>query len=267
MEIPATFAIAGLTSILYCIFFWSASLRYKKTWLTDIAWSSGFFVVYLVVLLINANFSFKQNLILLMLFLWGFRLTFYLVVRNLNKNQEFEYQKLKEKWGKRILSGTPLLVSLWQALGLFLVSAPAILVSTYKEVTQIGFYDILFSGLWLAGFFLESFADLELYKFKKNPANQGRILKEGLWKYSRHPNYFGEILMWLAIFFLILPVPNAVFTIVSPIFLVVSLLRFTGVKVIEKRFQYDLEYTSYANSTNKILPIPRTNTQNTENIV
>lgn len=256
MNLLATFTIATLTSILYFTIFWSLSLKLKKTWLADIAWATGFFVVYFVAYTINKGGSFKQNLILLLLLFWGMRLAAYLIIRNFKK-EDFRYQKLKDKWGSKWAKKSFLNIFVLQALALIVINSGAILAAVYGKPFQITFLDYIATGIWILGFLIESIADLQIYKFKSNLNNQGKIYTRGLWKYTRHPNYLGESIMWLAIFLLVLPLPYGIIALVSPVAITFFLLKFTGVKPVEDKLKNNPEYIEYINNTPKFLPILR----------
>lgn len=253
MNLIATFTIATLTSILYFTIFWSISIKLKKAWLADIAWATGFFVVYFVTYTINKGGSFKQNLILLLLLFWGIRLATYLIIRNFNK-EDFRYQKLKEKWGSKWPRKSYLNIFIAQAITLVVINSGALLVAVYGKPFQIALLDYVAVTIWILGFLIESIADLQMYKFKSNPNNKGKIYKKGFWKYTRHPNYLGECIMWFAIFLLALSLPYGIVAIVSPIVITLSLLKFTGINTVEDKLKNNPEYLEYINKTPKFLP-------------
>lgn len=249
----ATFTIATLTSILYFSIFWLVSVKFKKAWMADIAWATGFFVVYLVTYLINKSGGIIQNLILLMLLFWGFRLATYLTIRNFNK-EDFRYQKLKEKWGSRWLKKSFLNIFIAQAIILVVINSSAIISTVSGQKPQIGLIDYVAALIWLVGFLTESIADLQMFKFKSNPLNHGKILNKGLWSYTRHPNYLGESLMWFAIFLIVLPFPYGIVGIISPIAITFFLLKVTGINTVESKLKDNPEYVEYIKNTPSFIP-------------
>jgi len=253
MQIIATFTIATLTSILYFTIFWTLSIKFKKTWLADVAWATGFFVTYLVAYLINNSGGFKHNLILILLFFWGTRLAIYLLLKNINK-EDFRYQKLKDKWSNNWAKKSYLMVFVPQALMLIVINSGAI-ISTYTSRTpQISWLDYIATTVWILGFLIESIADLQMFQFKSHSYNQNRIYTKGLWKYSRHPNYFGECLMWIAIFLLVLPLQFGIVGVISPIVITFFLLKVTGVTPVENKLKDNPEYAEYIQKTPVFLP-------------
>lgn len=253
MNLIATFTIATLTSILYFTIFWSISIKLKKAWVADIAWATGFFVVYFVAYTINKGVSFKQNLVFLLLLFWGIRLATYLIIRNFKK-EDFRYQKLKEKWGEKWRRKSYLNIFIAQALVLIVINSGALLIAVYGKPFQITLLDYAAAAIWILGFLIESVADLQMFQFKSNPNNLNKIYKRGLWRYSRHPNYLGECIMWFAIFLLAVPLPYGLVGIASPILITLSLLKFTGINTVENKLKTNPEYLDYINKTPKFLP-------------
>lgn len=253
MHTLATFTIATLASILYFTIFWSLSIKFKKLWMADIAWATGFFVVYLVTYLINKDTGFKQTIILLMLFFWGFRLATYLLIRNFNK-EDFRYQKLKDKWGSTWPRRSYLSIFLTQALILIVVNCGSIIASVANNNIQISLIDYFAAALWLIGFLVESIGDLQMYRFKSNPNNHGKIYTKGLWHYTRHPNYLGESIMWTAICIMVLPLPYGYIALVSPVAITFFLLRITGINTVESKLKDNPEYAEYIKNTPSFLP-------------
>jgi len=257
MQYLATFTIALLTSVLYFTIFWIVATRIKKLWLADIAWSSGFFIVYLVVYIINKSGGIVQNLILIMLFFWGLRLTSYLTIRNYNK-EDFRYENLKNKYGSQWLKKSYLRIFLLQAFVLILVNSASIIATVNVKSNSITPINYLAATIWILGFLIESIADLQLYKFKSHSINQGKVMNRGLWKYSRHPNYLGEILMWTGIFILILPLQYGLIGVISPVMITVFLLKISGINLLEKKLKQKPEFETYKSETPALIPNPKT---------
>ena len=119
---------------------------------------------------------------------------------------------------------------------------------------RFGWLDILGMCIWLFGFIFESLADRELASFAKDPNNKGKILQTGLWKYSRHPNYFGEVLSWWGIWIIAISVSGGVWTIIGPITITVLILYVSGVPLLEERLKNRDGYLDYTRKTNKFFP-------------
>lgn len=253
MQYLASFTIALLTSVVYFTVFWFLTTKFKKLWLADVAWATGFFVVYLISYLINKSGGIVQNLILLMLLFWGIRLASYLIIRNYNK-EDFRYEKLKNKFGSKWLNRSYLSVFVIQAIILVVVNSAAIIATVNFKSESITTLNYIAAVLWLIGFLIESIADLQLYKFKQTTPDSEKVMKKGLWKYTRHPNYLGEIIMWSSILILIIPSRYWYIGIISPIVITFFLLKFTGINLVENRRKESLEYQEYKSITPKIFP-------------
>lgn len=253
MELLQNFALTIILSVFYFSIFWGFSTRTKKLWHADLAWATGFFVINIIILLINNNFGFRQSLILLLFFLWGLRLSIYLILKNYQK-EDFRYQKLKDKWGNKTHKISFINIYLFQALLLATMLIPAIINSTNKDYSQLELLDLLGTVFWLAGYLIQSIADLQLYKFKSDPKNIGKILSKGLWKYSRHPNYLGEIIMWIGVAIIVLNVPYGYLSIISPILISFLLIKVSGTNLVEKHLKTNPTYKEYIIKTPSIFP-------------
>jgi steroid 5-alpha reductase family enzyme len=145
-----------------------------------------------------------------------------------------------------------------QGFLLLIIAYPVMLINHDKN-TGITFLDILGLILWLIGFFFEAVGDYQLSKFKKKAENKGKIMTQGVWKYTRHPNYFGESVMWWGIFLIALSVNNGWTALISPLVITFLLLKVSGIKMLEKKYLGNKEFEEYAKKTNAFFPwLPRT---------
>lgn len=252
MNILATFAIALLASILYFTFFLSLSIRFKKHYL-NLAWSTSFLVIYLLSLAINRSAGFKQSFIFLMILLWSLRLSFYLIIRNINK-EDLNYKNLNEVFKSKLLINIFIKLILPLAVASLLINSAAIIASTYNQFTRIEILDIAAAVIWMLGFLLESIADLELFKFKSNTLNKDRILRVGLWNHSRHPNYLGEILQWSATCLAVITLSYGIVSLLSPLVLILWLFKFNILSKAENKLSNKFEYQEYKKETPILIP-------------
>ena len=111
-------------------------------------------------------------------------------------------------------------------------------------------------GMWIIGFLIEAIADQQLLKFKSEKKNAKKIMMDGLWKYSRHPNYFGESVQWWGIFFMALSVNGGLVTIISPLVITALLIHVTGIPLLEKRMSRIKAYAAYKKKTSAFFPMP-----------
>jgi len=145
-----------------------------------------------------------------------------------------------------------------QGLLLIIISLSAQIGISAQQPSILIITDYIGFVVWLTGFILETVADIQLYKFIHNPANAGKVMNQGLWYYSRHPNYFGESLMWWGIFIITLPVPYGLATIISPLLITYMLLKVSGVTLLESSLREKRpEYINYIKTTSAFIPLPK----------
>lgn len=256
MIVNFLFANAVATLILM-LAAWLTAIKLKNNVVADIAWGLGFVVI--AVISFMQSFMMTRNLLITLLTLcWGFRLSSHILVRSLGKPEDFRYAKMRSSWGDRQKMASLTKVFLPQWALMFIVAGP-ILWTHYANIepgmTLLDRWGIL---LWIIGFTWESIADLQMTLFKRNPSNKGRVMTKGLWRYSRHPNYFGEMLVWWGFFLIALSVRNGQWTIISPILIGILLTKVSGVPMLEKKYTGNDEYESYKTATNAIVPwIPK----------
>jgi len=257
---PEYFAVliqcATLVAIYMTVWFVLALIR-KDNSIADIAWGLGFVLVAVVTFLRRGSL-FLPLLVTLMVAVWGLRLAVHILIRNRKRGEDPRYAEWRRKWGGTFLWRSYLQVFLLQGFFLLVISSPVILVNTHlwdrppsgtgRGVWQAGFL------LWCAGFFFEAVGDAQLARFKRDPGNRGKIMDKGLWRYSRHPNYFGESLMWWGIFLVAVEVPFGWTTVVSPVLITFLLVRVSGIPMLEKKYAGNPEFQAYARKTNSFVP-------------
>ncbi|MCJ7485156.1 MAG: DUF1295 domain-containing protein [Candidatus Aminicenantes bacterium] len=258
---PEYFAVliqcAALVAIYMTVWFVLALLR-KDNSIADIAWGLGF-VLIVVVTFLRRGSLFLPLLVTLLVAVWGLRLAVHILIRNRKRGEDPRYAEWRRKWGRTFLWRSYLQVFLLQGLFLLVISSPVILVNTHLwdrppggaglGIWQAGFL------LWCVGFFFEAVGDAQLARFKRDPGNRGRIMDKGLWRYSRHPNYFGESLMWWGIYLVALEVPYGWLTVVSPVLITFLLVRVSGVPMLEKKYAGNAEFQAYARRTSAFVPL------------
>ncbi|HDP99981.1 MAG TPA: DUF1295 domain-containing protein, partial [bacterium] len=186
--------------------------------------------------------------------IWGLRLAIHIFLRNKGKPEDFRYRNMRERWGSKAGIKSYTHVFLLQGFLLLLIAYPVIIVNQHHQY-EITPFDLLGITLWIVGFLFEVIGDWQLkrfIKYKKCESNQ--ILKTGIWRYTRHANYFGESLVWWGIFFIVLSVPNGWWAIFSPVLITFLLLKVSGVPLLEKKYQDNKEFQYYAKKTNKFIP-------------
>jgi steroid 5-alpha reductase family enzyme len=230
-----------------------AAIIKKDNSIIDIAWGLGFMVIAGVNLLISQALSVRQLLITVLIIIWAARLAGYIFFRNKDRGEDFRYAKWRAEWGNKIIIKTFINVFMLQGFLMLIVAYPVILVNNTAQA-RLNFLDILGLLVWLTGFFFESVGDYQLFKFKKNRSNQGKIMTSGLWKYTRHPNYFGEATIWWGIFLIALSAPYGLTAIISPVLMVFLLLKVSGAPMLEKKYKGNIEFMEYARKTSSFIP-------------
>lgn len=233
----------------------------KNNSIVDVGWGLGFVLISiftLVMSLINkdnvtSSYLFRNILFNSLIWIWGSRLAYYIFKRNAHKKEDYRYAEMRKSWGKQVYIRGYFQVFMLQGL-LMLIIASNIILNNVSNTEALTLFDILGLLIWIIGFIFESFGDSQLKRFINNPSNKGKIMKYGLWKYTRHPNYFGEATMWWGIFIMTLSNNNGIIGIVSPMLITFLLLYVSGVPLLEKKYKDNKEFQKYAKVTNKFFP-------------
>jgi len=238
----------------YATLWFVFSLIAKRNDIADIAWGIGYMILC-VFYLLTTELSARAVLLYILVFIWGVRLALHIYIRNRGKKEDFRYKKWRQDWGKSFYLRSYLQVYLFQGLFLLLIISPVTVVSANQQ-TALNWLDFVGIGVWLIGFYFEAIGDYQLSRFINNPANKGKIMQSGLWKYTRHPNYFGEVTIWWGVFLIALSSPFGVYTIIGPLTITFLLLFVSGVPLLEKKYKDDTRYQEYADRTSKFFPLP-----------
>lgn len=237
----------------YATLWFIISLIKKRNDIADIAWGLGYIVITAYLF-----FSFQNSLINYLLYaliiLWGTRLSIHIYNRNKNKSEDYRYKKWREEWGKTFYIRSFLQVYLLQGLFLLVIISPLILAA---DKTIDSFTPLMIAGLtiWLLGFFFEAVGDYQLAKFVKTK-KKGEIMTKGLWKYTRHPNYFGEVTMWWGISIISFEALKSPLVLISPLTITYLILFVSGIPMLEKKYRDNPEFKKYKKHTSIFFPLP-----------
>ncbi len=250
----ATNAILVAGSML---FLWSISLIRRDVSIVDIFWGTGFVLIsWCTWLRLPVD---DRSLVLPALTTgWGLRLSLHLLMRNWGKPEDSRYSEMRKKHGDRFPLVSLLTVFVLQGVVMWVVALPIQGIRSPSSWSS----PVMVSGItvWLIGFLFEAIGDWQLVKFKQIPANRGRVLETGLWKYTRHPNYFGDCCVWWGLFLVAFAQQSPIWTVVGPIVMSITLLRFSGVSLLEKTLvKAKPEYVDYVRRTSAFIPLPPTN--------
>ncbi len=244
-----------LIVFLYFLAFFIVATIIKNNSIVDMGWGAGFVVIALATLFLEGSFAARNLLVTLLVAIWGVRLTYHIVRRNWGKPEDFRYAKWRGQWGNLVVPRAFFQVFMLQGVMMLVIGYPIVLINAYPAA-GLNFLDFFGLLVWVVGFFFESLGDKQLAEFLSNPTNKGKVIQSGLWKYTRHPNYFGEATMWWGIFLLALSVPLGWTGIISPLTITTLLLFISGVPLLEKQMMKNPEYREYAARTSKFVPWP-----------
>ena len=245
------FLHALLINLLFAFGGWLVSLKKNNVTHVDIMWSL-FFVLNTLYFFTAFTPSLRTALILFLVLLWGLRLSVYLAIRNWGKPEDARYLKIRQNNGPNFRFKSIYIIFGFQSILAWIVGS--ILFIATKNDHPLTWLDYLGILVTLFGIIYESIADYQLIQFKNDIKNRGKLLQSGLWKLSRHPNYFGEILVWWG-FFITTLVTGIHFNLIAPLLMTFLILRFSGVTLLEanlnKKFN---DYDDYQKKVNTIIP-------------
>lgn len=240
-----------------------ASLIKKRNDLADIAWGLGFIMLAWVAFLISDESGARPLIANALVTIWGLRLAIHIYNRNKGKPEDYRYNEWRKSWGKLFYLRSYFQIYILQGMLLFVIVSPVLLINK-KAGLPINFLDVLGVWLWLIGFYFETVGDAQLIKFIKNPANKGRLMKEGLWQYTRHPNYFGETVQWWGIWLIALSVPYGFWTIIGPLTITVLITKISGIPMLEKKMNEHPEFKEYKEKVSVFFPLPPKKSKNND---
>jgi len=245
--------------LLACVLsLWLLSIRLRDASIIDIFWGPAFGIVALVgyALAGEHGVEVRRTLITVLTVLWAARLGAYLFWRNHGKGEDPRYTAAyRNRFPTNLHWHTLTKVFLLQGCLVWLISIPVQLAQYLAQPSELGPAAIAGTGLWTIGFLFEAIADWQLARFKADPANRGRVLDDGLWRYSRHPNYFGNACLWWGLWLIACDHAIGVVTVFAPILMTHFLLNVTGKKLLEKRMSRARpDYADYVARTPGFFP-------------
>jgi len=255
LEFISIFSQGGFIILGLMILLWIVSLLIKNSSIVDIFWGFGFVLVGWFYFVLTPNSDSLRKIILVALSnIWGLRLTLHVLIRNFGKPEDFRYQKWRNEspgiwWIKSLFQ-----VYLLQGLLMWIISAPLLAAQMLSSTKGLNVFDYIGILLWAIGFFFETVGDAQLARFKANPANKGKVLDSGVWRFSRHPNYFGDSAQWWG-YFVIALAAGAWWTFFSPLIMTLFLIKVSGVALLEKTIVNKRpEYAEYIRTTSAFIP-------------
>jgi steroid 5-alpha reductase family enzyme len=242
-------------ALLYFTVAWLVSLQRKDAGVVDTFWGPGFLVLAIFYALFGEGFPGRKVLVVLLVALWALRLAMHIFTRNRGKGEDYRYREMRAKGGEKFWWQSLFKVFFLQAVLLWVISAPLLMAQRTSQPDHFTGWDIVGTLIWALGIFWEAVGDWQLRQFKADPANKGKVMRSGLWAFTRHPNYFGETLVWWGMFIIALGTPFGFLSVVGPVVITFMLLRVSGVAMLEKGLKETKpEYQDYAARTSAFIP-------------
>ncbi len=246
-------ALLGIIGLMFIL--WIISVFIENVSIVDLFWGFGF-VLTNVFYFIRTDGSVLRKVILLVLVsIWGLRLSGYLSWRNLGKGEDYRYKQFRSKYGeKRYWWISFFQTFLLQGILMWLISAPLLGAQYYGQNRGPGIFDYAGIALWITGFVFEAGGDYQLAAFKSDPSNKGKVLSSGFWHYTRHPNYFGDSAVWWG-YGLICLAAGSMLPVLGSLLMTALIIKVSGVALLEKNLKEKKpEYREYIQNTSAFLP-------------
>lgn len=234
---------------------WLVSLVKKNASIVDIFWGLGFILIAWVTFF-RAQGNLERQIVLTGLTtVWGLRLSLHILKRSWGHGEDRRYQAWREKYGANFWWVSLFSIFATQGILIWIISLSVQVGQLSPRPPGLTGLDVLGTLVWAAGFTFEAVADRQLARFRADPANKGNVMNQGLWAFSRHPNYFGETLIWWGLWLIAAATPGGFWTIVSPLAITYLLLKVSGVTLLEKDIvDRRPEYQKYKDTVSAFVP-------------
>lgn len=247
--------ILFLLLFIYMSLWFVISLIKQRNDVADVAWGLGFVLMTWTSFFLSNTSGLRGLLVGTLVSIWGLRLSWHIYRRNKGKTEDYRYLLWRKEWGTWFYVRSYLQVYLLQGLLLYLIVFPVLLINK-SSGSALGFFDVFGFVVWVIGFFFEVVGDLQLARFVRNPVNKGKLMQTGLWAYTRHPNYFGEVTQWWGLWLIALSVPNGWFGVIGPMTITFLILKVSGIPMLEKKMETKPEFAAYKRRVSMFFPLP-----------
>jgi steroid 5-alpha reductase family enzyme len=240
------------------LFTWLVSLALDDVSIVDIVWSLGFVLIAWTCFAIADGSTARKALVVSLTTIWGVRLALHMFWRKRGEEEDFRYRAMRSRHGKRFRVSSLWLVFGLQGLGMWAVSLPVQAAQVSETPADLALLDLAGVAIWCVGMLFEVGGDLQLKRFLSDPRNRGKVMRSGLWHYTRHPNYFGDFCVWLGIFVVALATEtgDAWWSVIGPITMLLIFVRFFGVPLMEPHLARREGYGDYVRRTSAFFPWP-----------
>lgn len=257
MELLKLFGFAAAAAMSTMTLVWLLSLQRRNASIVDSFWGPGFVVVAAVCIAVSGAVAWRETLVLALVTVWGVRLSAHITRRNWGRGEDWRYRKWRDAAPETFWWRSLFKVFLLQAVLLLVVASPIIAAIAYAGPNGFTALDAAGITLWAIGFAFEVVGDEQLRRFKADAENRGKVCDRGLWRYTRHPNYFGEALLWWGVFLIASSAVEALWSVVGPAAITFLLLRVSGVRLLEKGLKETKpQYADYVRRTSAFFPWP-----------
>jgi steroid 5-alpha reductase family enzyme len=245
-----------MTLFVYMTVWFILSIVKKRNDIADIAWGLGFIALAWASLFYSGSFTLRGLFVNILISIWGIRLSLHIYRRNLNKPEDYRYATWRKQWKNWFYVRSYLQVFLLQGVFLFLILLPVFSIHASIDAS-FGLFDFIGFIFWITGFYFEAVGDAQLTNFISNPLNKGKIMQNGLWRYTRHPNYFGEVMQWWGIYIFSLTISPGLIALIGPATITYLILFVSGVPLLEKKYAGRPDFEEYKKRTSIFIPLPQ----------
>jgi steroid 5-alpha reductase family enzyme len=255
MEFFQIYLGAFLLIMLIMTTLWVVSVFLSNVSIVDMFWGLGFAITSVFYFISTGGSGARSLLIVVLVSIWGLRLSIYLAWRNIGKGEDFRYAQFRKQYGvNRYWWISFFQTFLLQGILMWLISAPLLGAQLDKTNTDLGILDLAGVLVWIIGITFEAGGDFQLARFKSNPDNKGKVLNTGFWKYTRHPNYFGDSAVWWG-YALICLAAGSYFPILGSVLMTLLIIKVSGVALLEKSLkEAKPNYLEYIKKTSAFFP-------------
>lgn len=235
---------------------WLVSLMIKDVSIIDIFWGFGFVLIawFYAYSNILEEMDLRAQIFLGMVTIWGLRLAAFLAYRNIGNGEDYRYAQWRKDNGKKWWWLSFIRVFALQGFLLWIISA--VFLPSFSIKAEMGIFEYIGIAFWAIGLFFEAVGDWQLMQFKKDKSNKGKVMNKGLWKYTRHPNYFGDSMVWWGFFIYTLSHPLGWMYVFCPIVMTLFLVKISGVAMLEVKLKKSKpKYAEYIRKTSSFIPM------------
>ncbi|MBU6310460.1 DUF1295 domain-containing protein [Patescibacteria group bacterium] len=251
----ATFITLVVLLFVYMNLWFVVSVIERRNDIADVAWGLGFVLIAVASFFLYAHVTLAGLIVTILTTIWGVRLARHISARHVGKPEDYRYAAWRRDWGSWFYLRSYGQIYLLQGALMLVIASPVIFINASVSV-PLGLLAQAGLLLWAVGFFFETVADSQLAHFLSNPQNKGKLMTEGLWAFSRHPNYFGEVLMWWSIWLIALSLPYGYLMVIGPLTITYLIVRVSGVPMLEAKMASHPDFPAYKARTSMFIPLP-----------